>query len=399
MSNPPPPPPDFALHNAPLWPGDGSLIESGFVVVRGGTITRVGEGPYRGGLAAIDLGGLALSPGMIDLMATGAFGKSMARDSLLDMANEYVRLGVTGCVFCHGMVGWEQQRLIADKLHDAARQFAGFLGIYLEGPFEHPDHVGSAMRDYALPPTPENVDRLLDLWGELAELINVSPGTDGDAAAVRRRRAAGKRVSMAHSAAPPERVLACVEAGTTVLGHCWNNHRGVMAEPGVQMATVDQIGLTDPRVRFVHMICDGVHVHEVLVRLVHRCRGVEGVCVVTDAIPQAGRPDGEYLHDDGRPMVKSGGVGRTKKEGWLAGSALLLPDQWRNFMRFTGEPPHRAIRTVTLNPAACVGREGRFGLLAAGHAADLVAWDSRCHATRVWHAGREVKDVLDWAEV
>ena len=35
----------------------------------------------------------------------------------------------------------------------------------------------------------------------------------------------------------------------------------------------------------------------------------------------------------------------------LTGSALLLPDHLRNFVKFTGLSPHRAIQAVTFNPA------------------------------------------------
>jgi N-acetylglucosamine-6-phosphate deacetylase len=158
------------------------------------------------------------------------------------------------------------------------------------------------------------------------------------------------------------------------------------------------VGLIDERVRYLHLICDGTHVHPVMVRLVVRARGAGAICLVTDAIVRAGCDDGPYTNDDGRTFNKKGGVGRTDT-GWLCGSGLLLPDHLRLFMKFTGLPPEEAIRTVTGNPADSLGLGDRIGFLRPGLSADFVAWDHRMRVRRVWRAGREVKPISEFAEV
>lgn len=390
------------LDNATLWIGDGTAY-AGHVVIDGEKISAVGKGRYAGPAAKIDLGGAALSPGLIDLMVLGGFDKSILRDDPIDIAREYLRLGVTSCQFCSGTLPWAGMVRIAENIARAmayaGNDAADTLGYYLEGPFQDPDLTGASLRENALPPSPENVRRVLAELGGPLTMINVSPGVEGDAAAVRMLRLAGKTVSMAHSDAPADRTLACVEAGTTVCGHFFNNNfGGGQIEPGVQRPTIEQVAMTDDRVRFIHLICDGSHVHPVNVRLLHRAKGLGGVCLVTDCVPRAGMPDGPYTWDDGRPFYKKGGVGRTDKHH-LTGSALLLPDHFRHFVRFTGLPPAQAIRTVTLNPAASIGVEGRVGRLAAGLVADLAAWDAALNITRVWRRGREVGNVSRYAEV
>jgi N-acetylglucosamine-6-phosphate deacetylase len=252
-------------------------------------------------------------------------------------------------------------------------------------------------RDYALPATEQNVRFVLDL-GPAVTMVNVAPGIENDAAAVRRFREAGKTVSMAHSDAPADRVLACIEAGTSVLGHAWDNNAGRIGDSGVQQPTLEHVALVDERVRFLHLICDGTHVDPLMIRLTLRCRGVESICLVTDSNIRSGCADGEFVSDDGRTWCKRGGVIRTET-GWLSGSALLLPDMFRNFVKFTGMRPEIAIRTVTFNPATCLGREGDLGLLGAGRVADLVAWDERLRVRGVWRAGHEVANVSDLSEV
>jgi N-acetylglucosamine-6-phosphate deacetylase len=204
---------------------------------------------------------------------------------------------------------------------------------------------------------------------------------------------------MAHSDAAAADVLACLEAGASVLGHVWDNNSGRIGDSGVQQPTLEHVALLDERVRFIHMICDGTHVHPLMVQLTLRCRGPEAICLVTDAVIRAGRPDGPYTSDDGRRFSKSCGVGRTDT-GWLAGSALLLPDHLRTFVRISGLSPARAIRTVTFNPAASLGLTEHIGLLAAGRRADIVAWDpATLRVRRVWRGGREIEDVSPFGDV
>lgn len=389
------------LDKAMLWIGDGRCLD-GHLVVDGGAIESVEAGRYRGPLPIVDLCGLSLSPGLIDLMVLGGFNRSILRDDPRSIAHDYLRLGVSGCQLCVGTLPWDSMRRVADRaraaMADPAPDAARIWGLYLEGPFQQPDLTGASLRDYALAPAPENVRRILEEVGAALTMINVSPGLEGDVAAVRQFRQAGRTVCMAHSNAPAERVLACLEAGTGVLGHVWDNNSGRIGDSGVQQPTIEHVALTDDRIRAIHLICDGVHVHPLMIRLVLRCRGLDALCLVTDAVIRAGCPDGPYTGDDGRPFTKQGGVGRTDT-GWLCGSALLLPDHFRNFVKFTGTPPQQAIRTVTHNPASCLGLQEQAGLLAPGRAADLAAWDDRLRVRRVWRAGREIDGVSDYAEV
>lgn len=391
----------YAISNAVVWPGDGREF-IGHVLVSDGTIEDVRPGPYSGRLPAVDCGGLALSPGLIDLMVLGGFDLSVLRDDPAAIAREYLRLGVTACQFCIAALPFESVQRIAANTERATRQedpdTAEILGLYLEGPFQQPELTGASMRQYALPPTAQNVARIVDELGPAVRMVNVAPGLPGAAGAVRCLTAAGKTVSMAHSDASAEDIVDCLEAGTTVLGHVWDNNSGRIGDSGVQQPTLEHVALTDERVRFLHLICDGTHVHPMLVRLTLRCRGLDALCLATDAVIRAGRPDGPYANDDGRLFAKQHGVGRTDT-GWLAGSALLLPDQLRTFIGITGLPPARAIRTVTLNPATSLKLDARLGLLAPGRRADMVAWHVQTMAVkRVWKAGRELVNVSAFRE-
>ncbi len=77
---------EFLIRNVRIFVGDGGVIENGYVLVRDGTIARVGEGEAPGGLgphaAVIDGAGKTLLPGLIDVhVHLGApAGVSTSRD-------------------------------------------------------------------------------------------------------------------------------------------------------------------------------------------------------------------------------------------------------------------------------------------------------------------------------
>ena len=390
------------LDNADLWIGDGNS-QNGHVVLKGGRIAGVGKGRYRGELPVTDLGGAPLSPGLIDLMGLGGFDLSICRDDQLDIARHYLRLGVTSIQMCFGTLPWDAMNQVAENTRRAqtyrGTDAARVIGLYPEGPFQQPDLTGGSARRYALPPTRQNVQRILDELGSAVTMINVSPSTEGDVEAVAAFREAGRVVTMAHSNAPADRVRACVEAGPPVLGHAWDNNSGLPGDSGVQQPTLEHVALTDERVRSLHLISDGTHVHPILIRMMLRCRGIQSICLVTDCNQKSGCEDGPFLWDDGREFYKKRGVCRVKETDGLAGSATLLPDDWRNFVRFSGLEPRAAIRAVTYNPAASLGLDDDIGLIAPGRAADLVTWDGDLKVRRVWRAGAEVEHVSDFAEV
>ena len=389
------------LDNATVWPGDGRNF-LGHVVVRDGRIESVGAGRYAGRERAIDVGGMKLSPGLIDLMLLGGFGCRVSAEGPLPIAREMVRIGVTSVQFCGGMISrdgnYEYARRIREAMRNDSTDSSRVIGWYPEGPFLDPK-LTAAMPEHALPPTTANVREFLDECGETFPMINISPGVEGDIDAIRTMVAAGKVVSMANANPPVARIEQCLAAGTSVIGHFNDNNYGrTDPQTGLSAPRIEEVALTDDRIQFIHVIADGVHCDPVWIRLCVRARGIEHLCVVTDAQPQAGCADGPFKGEDGRTFVKAGPVSRTT-EGRLCGSTWMLPDQFRSFIHITGLAPHVAIRAVTLNPAASLRMDGEIGLLAPGRVADIVAWDESLRIRHVGRAGVQVTDVRELYEM
>jgi N-acetylglucosamine-6-phosphate deacetylase len=391
----------YVLDHATLWIGDGHSFE-GHVVVAGDRIEVVERDRFDGALPTVDLEGAALSPGLVDIMVCGGFNLSLLHDDPVEIARRLLPLGVTTCQLAVGTLTEQDLVRVCDKARAAVAydglDAARITGVYFEGPFYDRACVGGNNADLVWPATAVNVERFLDMCGHVTPMVNISPGIDGDAEAIALLKGAGKRVAMSHSAAGGDRVVACIEAGASQIGHIFNNGVPACAEPGVHRPHLDYVGLADDRIEFVHVISDGTHVHPVMINLALQARGIEAICLVSDANNLGGAPDGPFTFDSGLEAIKKDGVGRLLS-GQLAGSARLLPDDFRNFVTMTGLPPHEAIRAATLNAATAVGLEDQVGILAPHRSADFVAWDSKLSVRRVWRGGQEVEHVSDFAEV
>ena len=138
--------------------------------------------------------------------------------------------------------------------------------------------------------------------------------------------------------------------------------------------------LTDDRVA-VSLIADLVHVHPAALSVAFRCKPVDQVVLVTDAVAwQRGNVGGIGLvHDGTAPRLP---------DGTLAGSALTLDQAVANVVGHCGVTLERAVAAASTNPARLLGLADR-GAIETGRRADLVALDpDTLRATETWIEGR-----------
>jgi N-acetylglucosamine-6-phosphate deacetylase len=141
-------------------------------------------------------------------------------------------------------------------------------------------------------------------------------------------------------------------------------------EPGMVGAALDLDELT------CEVICDGVHVDPVAVRLLVERKGAKGTMLVTDAIEATGLPDGEYRLGDRRVTVRDG---RATLPGHdtIAGSTLTMDRALRNTIAFTGASIPDAAAMAATTPAQLLGIADRKGSIVEGLDADLVILEPR----------------------
>ena len=178
-------------------------------------------------------------------------------------------------------------------------------------------------------------------------------------------------VAVGHTDATADITAAAVDAGATHATHLFNGMRPFHhREPGPAGALLDRDEVT------CEVIADGVHLHDIAIRLAARAAGPGRLVLITDAMAAAGMPDGSYRLGSARVNV-TGGVARLAagdEPGAIAGSTATMAAVIRHAIA-AGLPVTEAAAAASTTPARVLGLGDRTGALRAGLAADLVVCD------------------------
>jgi N-acetylglucosamine-6-phosphate deacetylase len=353
------------------------------VSVADGRITSVVPG-HDG--AALDVGDRWLIPGLIDTHVHGGGGAQCNTSSAEEV------LAVAAFHAAHGTTALLATAVSADvdELERSLRAIgeAGVLGAHLEGPFLNPRRPGAMDPASFLEPSTGVLERLLGAGGRVA-MMTIAPELPGALELIAGLAGRGIVASLGHSEASYETAYAAARVGARSVTHLFNampalHHR----RPGILGAALDVDELQ------CELICDGVHVDAMAMRLALRAKGLGGLRLITDAIGAAGMGDGEYRLADAPVVVQDGRATLTGREtgggGVIAGSTLTMDAALANAVRFLGVTVAQAVALASANPARLLGLGAAKGAIAVGYDADLVVLDEDLRACATMIAGRWV---------
>jgi N-acetylglucosamine-6-phosphate deacetylase len=376
----------IALVNARVLSPDEDIPRA-TVILEQGRIVAVGEGlPPPAGAQIMDLAGLTLAPGFIDIHVHGGGGFSLMTEDgeeVRSYARWVVSKGVTA--FLPTLVAAERSQMerwlaTAASVGEAVPGGASPLGVYLEGPFVNPKRKAAFPSEGLRPPdVSELLAHVRRARGRL-RLIALAPELAGAHELMAAARDQGLVVSIGHSDAIYEEALEAISLGVTHATHCFNamrpfHHR----DPGCLAAI-----LASPQVA-AELIADGVHVHPGAMALLLRAKGPQRTILVTDGVAPAGLGPGTYSLA-GRQIEVTAGVA-TLADGTLAGSVSTMDQMVRNLVRLGLATLQQALRMASLNPAAALGLEHSKGRIALGFDADLVALDESLEVAMTFVGG------------
>lgn len=186
-------------------------------------------------------------------------------------------------------------------------------------------------------------------------------------------------VSLGHTSCGYDQAMEAFARGASHATHLFNGMEGLHhRKPGIIAAAMDA-GAS------VELICDGLHIHPAVIRLVHNLYG-DKLNLISDSLRCAGMPDGDYMLG-GQPITMKGGKATLRGTDTLAGSSISMLDALRNVVKF-GLPLADAVYAASTAPAQAVGLNDR-GVIRTGAAADLLLLDGELNLKAVYVDGEK----------
>lgn len=337
----------------------------------------------------VELGDRWLVPGYIDMHVHGGGGaqcNTADPDEVAEVARFHARHGTTGLLATTVPAAGGELGMALGAIAECVAP--NLLGAHLEGPFLNPERPGALDPGLFLDPDLGELQRLLAAGAGAIRVVTVAPELPSGLELVRRLADAGIVASIGHTNATDEEVRGAVSAGAKSATHLFNgmtpfHHR----RPGPVGGALDLEAVS------CELICDGLHVDPVAMRLVYRAKGASGIRLVTDATAAAGMPDGEYLLG-GRPVTVVNGRSTISGAELIAGSTLTMDAAVQNAIRFLRTPIEDAVLMSSTNSAQLLGLEKRKGAIAEGLDADLLVLDEQFAVEATMIAGRWVTSQL-----
>ncbi len=361
----------------------------GAVLMDGATIQAVGPVesiPSPQDCTVINVSGRWIIPGLIDVHLHGMRGHDVSGKGLDAVIRSLPEFGVTAFLPTTAFL------MSAERLRDEMRWMAKViaqppagaqvLGIHMEGPWIAADRSPFSHPPFCYPLTKEDLERYQEACQGSVRMITFAPEL-GEAMGLIPWLVSQNIVpSIGHTNADYQAVVQAVALGLNHATHTYNamqplHHRS----PGVLGAVFDCDQIV------AQLIADGFHVHPAAMRLLIKAKGVERVCIVSDAVPTAGLPAGSNIDWEGFHILTDGETSRLP-DGRPAGSAQLLNQMLKILVQVAGVPFSEAVKMASQVPARVLGvNKGR---LEAGRDADLVVMDTDFCVRMTFVAGSAV---------
>ncbi len=371
-----------AFSGARIFDGTSYLPGKTVLVQGGRVIDVVADADITSNMMRLDLEGGTLAPGFVDVQVNGGggflFNDTPQAGALIGMAKAHARFGTTAMLPTYITDTPEGMSTAIAAAREAMGQVS-IVGLHLEGPFLSKARKGAHDPALIRPLNDADVDMLLD--SKIENLLLTVAAENASPRLIKRLIEGGVTVSLGHSDAAFDVVMAAADAGARGVTHLFNamsqlQHR----QPGVVGAALEHGGV------WCGMIPDGHHVHPAALRIALRAkRGPGRIFIVTDAMPTAGH-HGDIFHLNGRKVTRQGGVLRLDN-GTLAGSDLTMDQALRFVIEHLEVPEAEALRMASLYPAQFMRLDRAKGRIAKGYDADFVHLDNSLHVIATYIGG------------
>ena len=377
------------LTNAHLIFPDG--IRDGLELIEeAGKIAAIREQTRKRGKDIVDLDGNYLTPGFLDLHLHGALGRDTMEasgEAFRAICDFHSSGGTTSLLLTTAAAPMEKIIEVLRAARNCRSSIRAIAGVHVEGPFISKAKCGAQMAEFIQDPSSTAVQQLLD-YADVIKRVTIAPELPGALEAIESFHATGISVSGGHSDAWDEDARRAFDRGMRSVTHTFNCMSSARRRGIYRVAGLVEFALSEPQIS-CELIADGDHVSPTLMKMLYRAKGLDGICLVTDATAGAGLPDGSQFSLFGKDCILEGGLCLLADRSALAGSASRMIDLVRTMVRVADVPLHEAIAMATVNPARAIGLETK-GRLAMRADADLVVLSRDFEVMRTFIRGEEI---------
>ena len=321
----------------------------------------------------IDLKNNFLAPGFIDLHLHGAVGRDTMEataEAFRAICDFHASGGTTSLLLTTVSAPIPEIVKVLRKVRELKGRIAPLLGVHIEGPFISKTKPGAQRQEFIIEPKAEPVEELLH-FSDVIKVMTLAPEIRGALELIERLHEKNIRVSGGHSDADDREARKAFERGMSQVTHTFNCMSSARRRGIYRVAGLVEFALSEPQI-LCELIADGHHVLPTLMQMMYRAKGMNGICLVTDATAGAGLPNESRFSLGGRECIVRDGICLLADESALAGSASRMIDLVRTMVQKVNVALHRAIKMATENPARALGLEEKKGCLVEGADADLV---------------------------
>ncbi|MBE6589965.1 MAG: N-acetylglucosamine-6-phosphate deacetylase [Ruminococcaceae bacterium] len=326
-----------------------------------------------------DVGGAYISPGFIDIHVHGGGGKTFDSPDPEDfffIADLHARYGTTTLLPTASAQPTETYVAMLEAFRRVKAtpnpRGAYMPAFHMEAPYFAPSQVG-AQGPMIRPFDPVEYNMLIERYGDLICRWSAAPELPGARAFAKACREAGIRLSIGHSDAEYDCVMEMFDEGFGCVTHLYSCTSTVHRKNAFRYAGIVEAAYMIDGMD-VELIADGKHLPASLLQFAVKHKGVDRICIVTDATRGGCLPDGaEKMFDDPGFIIEDG-VAKLPDRSAFAGSVCTTNRLVRNMRDMAGVPLTDAVRMASANPARVAGLRDR-GVLREGAFADVVVFD------------------------
>ena len=345
------------------------------------------------GAEIIDVNGGYIVPGGIDMHTHGGGGRDFiegCEDAFREAVSAHLKHGTTSIyptLSSSTIPTIEAACNVCEKL--MAEENSPVLGLHIEGSYINPKEAGAQNPVLIKAPVIYEYETLLSKY-KCIKRWDEAPELPGSVRFIKTCNMHGVLTALTCTRATYKDVVEAHKAGMLHAAHFYNAMPVVYKEHEFKVpGTVESVYAMQDMT--VEVIADGLHVPPVMLKVLHKIKGVERTALITDSLAYAAS-EGDVSAEP--RVIMEDGVCKLADRSALAGSIATMDTLIRTCIQKANIPMEDTFRMASETPAKIMGVFDRKGSIEEGKDADIIVFDKDINLTYVMQMGNEVVNYL-----